>query len=109
MIIIEFKKVVILNVQVIPQKFTSISFYFFFPGAVDKEFKEADEESEEHDGEGHRHHSGVLLLVRVSGPSPRGLQREPRILQNLLQHLHGRKSGGGGQDHQGLDSRHRVT
>lgn len=81
----------------------------FFPGSVNQEFKEADEEGEEHDGEGHCHHPGVFLLVRVPGPSPRGLQREPRILQNLLQHLHGRKSGGGSQDHQGLDAGQRAT
>lgn len=86
-------------------QFTSRSplcFDLIFPGALHEESEEADEEGEEHDGEGHCDHAGVLLLVRVPGPSPRGLQREPRILQNLLQHLHGRKSGGGGQDHKGL-------
>ncbi len=75
--------------------------FSLFSGVVHEEFEEADEEDKEYDSEGHGYHPGVLLLVGVAGPPPRGIQCGPRFLQNLLQHLHGWQSGGGGQDHKG--------
>lgn len=71
-------------------------------GAVHQKLEEANEEDKEHDREGHGNHPGLLLLVGVGRPPQCGVQCGSRILQNLLQHFYGRKSGGGGQDHKGV-------
>lgn len=72
-----------------------------FSGPVHEELEEADEEDKEHDSEGHGDHPSVLILVSAAGPSPCGIQRGSRILPDLLQHLHGRQSGGGSKDYKG--------
>lgn len=86
--------VILLNTQ-----FTSN--FALVSGTVHEELKEANEEDKEHDCEGHGNHPGLHLLVGVVGPPPCGIQCGSRILQNLLQHFHWRKPGGGGQDHKG--------
>lgn len=95
------QSLLLLNSKQLSSSEQTIHQFSYLSGAVHEEFEEADEEDKEHDGEGHGDHLGVLLLVRVAGPSPCGVQCGPRILQNLLQYLHGRQSGGGGQDLKG--------
>lgn len=76
--------------------------FSLFLGAVHEKLEEADEEDKKHDSKGHDNHTGLLLLVSVTGFSSCGVQCDSRILQNLLQLFYGRKSGGGGQDHKGF-------